>query len=360
MTLKFRKRISPVKGLTLNVSKSGLSSTIGIKGLGFNIGKNGAFLNIGLPGSGIYDRIKINSASKSKHNSESSLNIDVPTNNYVSESIEKEIIKSAELPKLSSEMFSDIRQTLEDKFCLHANIEKEILEIKNKIQPAHKAIKLSNNRLWKLLFSGYIEHKKNQIIEYDNLLHSLDDSIKDCFIDINFSFEIGTEIYYQNLVNSFQELINCSKKWDVISKLKQTSLSSIERKPIDISLKNIEIIKSEHNALYFQNANGGDLYFYPCFVIIINDDTSLAIIDIKDIQLHYTSQTFIESEDLPLDAKVLKSANGKTEVMFGKINIQSKTGLNEEYLFSDCDAAKKFAQNFIIYQNYFNNSYIAE
>lgn len=57
--MKFRKRISLGKGVKLNVSKSGLSTTIGVKGLSANIGKKGAYLNTGIPGTGIYDRNKI-------------------------------------------------------------------------------------------------------------------------------------------------------------------------------------------------------------------------------------------------------------------------------------------------------------
>ena len=59
MGIKFRKKIRILPGFYLNLSKSGMSATIGIKGLSTNIGKNGAYLNTGIPGSGIYNRTKI-------------------------------------------------------------------------------------------------------------------------------------------------------------------------------------------------------------------------------------------------------------------------------------------------------------
>ena len=56
---KFRKRISIAPGIRVNVSKSGLSGTVGVKGASVNVGKNGAYLNTGIPGTGIYDRKKL-------------------------------------------------------------------------------------------------------------------------------------------------------------------------------------------------------------------------------------------------------------------------------------------------------------
>ena len=59
MAWKFRKRIKIAPGVTINLSRSGVSSTIGTKGASVNIGKNGTYLNTGIPGTGIYDRQKM-------------------------------------------------------------------------------------------------------------------------------------------------------------------------------------------------------------------------------------------------------------------------------------------------------------
>ena len=64
MSLKFRKRIRVFPGFTLNLSKSGMSATLGVRGSSVNIGKNGTYLNTGIPGTGLYDRKKINYPSR--------------------------------------------------------------------------------------------------------------------------------------------------------------------------------------------------------------------------------------------------------------------------------------------------------
>jgi hypothetical protein len=64
--LHFRKRITIIPGVKINLSESGFSTTIGPKGLSVNLGKHGAFLNTGIPGTGISHRENIAGRKKNK------------------------------------------------------------------------------------------------------------------------------------------------------------------------------------------------------------------------------------------------------------------------------------------------------
>jgi len=58
--MRFRKSINIFKGLKMNVSKSGVSFTVGPgKGISANVGREGLFLNTSIPGTGLYDRKKV-------------------------------------------------------------------------------------------------------------------------------------------------------------------------------------------------------------------------------------------------------------------------------------------------------------
>ena len=58
--MRFRKSINLFNGLKMNLSKSGVSFTVGKgKGVSANIGPEGLFLNTSIPGTGIYDRKKL-------------------------------------------------------------------------------------------------------------------------------------------------------------------------------------------------------------------------------------------------------------------------------------------------------------
>jgi hypothetical protein len=64
--MRFRKSIKIAPGLKINLSKSGISSTIGGKGLSVNTGSKGAYLNTGIPGTGISNRTKLDGKTKDK------------------------------------------------------------------------------------------------------------------------------------------------------------------------------------------------------------------------------------------------------------------------------------------------------
>lgn len=80
MGIRFRKRVKVLPGVTLNFSKSGISTTIGTKGASVNIGKNGVYGNAGIPGTGIYMREKIAGSKKSraKKSTRNTTKIDTP------------------------------------------------------------------------------------------------------------------------------------------------------------------------------------------------------------------------------------------------------------------------------------------
>ncbi|MDD2326244.1 MAG: DUF4236 domain-containing protein [Alphaproteobacteria bacterium] len=65
MGLRFQKRVSLFKGLTLNLSKGGASVTVGKKGASINVGKNGVTGNAGIPGTGVSYREKLSGKSNS-------------------------------------------------------------------------------------------------------------------------------------------------------------------------------------------------------------------------------------------------------------------------------------------------------
>ncbi len=67
MAMRFRRRISILPGVHLNISKSGISTSVGVSGASVTLGKRGTYVNAGLPGTGISWRQKVptNTASTS-------------------------------------------------------------------------------------------------------------------------------------------------------------------------------------------------------------------------------------------------------------------------------------------------------
>ena len=68
MVWNYRKRIKIAPGIHLNLSKGGVSTSVGPKGAKITIGKNGTYLNTSIPGTGLYSRQKISGHNKISNN----------------------------------------------------------------------------------------------------------------------------------------------------------------------------------------------------------------------------------------------------------------------------------------------------
>lgn len=125
MSFKFRKRLRIFPGFTLNLSKSGLSATVGMRGLNVNIGSRSKHLNVGIPGTGIYDRVRLNDGEKRvSPESDISPTPDLDSPEPIEVPLEANEIKSFKPDQLTSESFFGLKESIinaeKDKRELHA------------------------------------------------------------------------------------------------------------------------------------------------------------------------------------------------------------------------------------------------
>jgi hypothetical protein len=64
MPFRFQKRISLLPGVRINLSKSGVSASLGPRGADVNIGRDGVTTNAGIPGTGLSYRQKLGGGGK--------------------------------------------------------------------------------------------------------------------------------------------------------------------------------------------------------------------------------------------------------------------------------------------------------
>ncbi len=63
MAWNFRRRIKVAPGVHVNLSKGGVSTSVGPRGAKITMGRNGTYINTGIPGIGMYNRQKIGGSS---------------------------------------------------------------------------------------------------------------------------------------------------------------------------------------------------------------------------------------------------------------------------------------------------------
>ena len=367
--MRFRKRVKVFPGFYLNFSNSGVSSTLGVKGASINFSKKGTYLNTGIPGTGLYNRQKIG-GGQNPSISDSTENIPVADETIKEPQILVGEIKSAETDKLTSASFVELKDALEEVYKDRIELAQEIEQTKKEI----KSAKTTRIIACIFLIGLFIKSFKNKIIEKEEYLVDIENQLKNSFVNIDVHFDKSFEGKYYSLLNSYKTLLTSEIIWDITSAVQQdmkTTRSAastvVTRTPVKFKFDNIDIIKSTYSAFHFENKNGGDLYIYPAFIIITTDRKEFGLIDIKDFELAFSQQRFLEEEKIPSDTKVVDNTwakvnkNGTPDkrfvgnyeipiVSYGKLEIKSKSGLNESYSFSSFEKSEEFVKTFTDYQ----------
>jgi hypothetical protein len=369
--MRYRKRIRLFPGVTLNLSKTGISTTVGVPGASVNFNRNGTFLNTGLPGTGLYDRKRIGGQRRP------SSSTGIPTSNTGFGSFnrshstgmdEKPITENLE--KITTEGLQELRNTLLECY-------NEKLELEKAVNDARKDLWKSKNLLLysKILLIGFfIKWFKQNMENKQEYLEDLEKQLEACFVAIDIQTDGLIEQKFLTLQECYKNLITCEKVWDITSSYSLDPITTrwsaseqVVRQQVKFGFGNLEMIKMGFDALHFENANGGDLYIYPAFVAVVNSNKSFALIDLKEIDIDYSTKEILERQGVPTDARVVGSTWDKVNkdgspdrrfkdnyqipiCLYGKIEIKSTTGLNEAYFFSNLEKAERFAESFKGYQ----------
>jgi hypothetical protein len=171
---------------------------------------------------------------------------------------------------------------------------------------------------------------------------------------------------YSQLVDAFAIIAKCERKWDTLSRVatdrvrqRTTASHSIDRKPVAFDLGSCDLIESEWRVPHLENANGGDLYIYPAFVLLHISAETFALVDMMEVEIESASAAFIEEETIPTDTRIVRQTWKKANkdgspdrrfagnyqipvVEYGRLAIRSESGLNEEYMLSNFAAVAQF------------------
>ena len=373
MGIKFRKKIRILPGFYLNLSKSGMSATIGIKGLSTNIGKTGAYLNTGIPGSGIYNRTKIgdfpknddvNNACDGSNNgfpnkSESS---DIGQLNDESDLIE---IRSYNPELITSDGLFGLKESIINAQEIKTELFEERDDAIENLRIAKSTLLFSHIFLFGFIFKSFKRDfdEKMKLVEEAQKVYS-EFNMK---IDVNFDKEIEND--YITLKKTFLNASNMERIWDV--RTSQTANQKVDRTkadyfvtltPVRFSHDNLEIVKCDYEALRMGNANGGHLFIYPGFILMKDTfSDEFGLIDFRDIEIIHKSVHFHERSIVPKDSKVVDhtwtyvNKNGKPDnrykynpkvpiALYYDFEIRTKSGLHERYLFSNVEKAEFFCK----------------
>lgn len=370
MTWNFRRRVKIIPGVHLNFSKNGISTSIGVKGASMTFGRSGTYLNTGIPGLGIYNRQKLSNGAPVPP-------LLPPTPRYNPGQSEEPHgnIFSADIHEITSQDMQGIKEAIllarQQRATLHSDL--------SKINSALKTTKLKKTFSYVLLY-GLInksipEKLAQDIAAQHEAVRQTNEQIDTSYVNLEVDFEPEIQQKYNALLSAFENLTRCHKIWDVTSAhfedravTRSSASTVVTRRDVWFRLKSIPEFKSELQALYFQNANGADLYIYPSFIVMYSNRSDFAIIGLDEVDFQYGYVRFTETEKVPADSKVIDQTwakvnkNGTPDrrfkgnyqipvVQYGEIRLKTKTGLHEEYKFSNYELTEVFGSAFKDYQS---------
>lgn len=362
MAWSYRRRIKIIPGVHLNFSKSGISTSIGIKGASITFGKKGTFINTGIPALGIYNRQQLPDSKNSP-----------PSHTPHGKSGEN--IFSADIQEITSQNMQGIKEAILMAGQQRKDLKNDQLKIRATVGSSRLKLVSSYIFLYGLIKKSIPEDIRTDIKKQQEAIEQLQTQIENCYVNLETEFEIEISEKYKTLFCAFKQLILSNRIWDVTSAHYQDRVAArssastmVKKREVKFAVKSLPDIKSNFEALYFQNANGADLYVYPGFIVMYSSDTNFALVGIDEVDFSHGSVRFTETESVPGDSRIIDQTwhkvnkNGSPDkrfkgnyqipiVKYGEIRLQTSTGLNEEYQFSNYDFTAEFGRAFSEYQS---------
>lgn len=374
MGFRFSRRINLFPGLTLNLSGSGVSATVGVPGANFNISQRGVYGTAGIPGSGLRYRTPMVKFPNERSPQD---NFDLPAPAF---------------PEFSPYSFERAGKDYKSKegdltsFNLRA-LQTMIVDHRNQVGEAKVNVLKLNGELARakrkrLLFAiislGFLFAQRRSEVA---------DNISDIEQNIAFESELASsegikfvlppgtaaEQAWNEFTEIFRDLAGSHFIWDISSILendlsyrrttRSNAANSYERNRVDFVLSKSGIFETDIAVPLLGNFNGAQMMLHPGFLHIQQGHDGISLIDFQQIEIDLIRTRFVEEEAVPSDANVVSQVwakankDGSPDLRFNQnyqipvceyaeVTLSTFTGLQEKYLVSNVMAAERFVSAF--------------
>lgn len=342
MAWNFRRRKKIAPGVYINMSKKGVSTTVGRKGATMTFGPNGTYLNTSIPGTGMYNRRKLSSTSSSPA-PQSNINF---TNHVPRKNTGRPLILVlfiifnslflADLVAAEFELFYEICGINDGKIFLLGNIglaffgiilicirhsvqkRQSVFSYKREKRNAQKVLdSLSfNDKDMRNILKAYIQcltineefDKEQEIIEelkkstdqkalelvpiHEVRLEALKVSLEKVQYNADVDLSKEQKQAFKLFTDSFEILCNSDKIWFETG---ITPRGLIQRAETKFEFGVFDYIKSEFEIPAIRIPNTSiNFYIYPRFIIRTESTTNFKVYPIEKVEIEYTSLNFQE------------------------------------------------------------------
>ncbi|OQA93089.1 MAG: hypothetical protein BWY24_00730 [Microgenomates group bacterium ADurb.Bin219] len=272
---------------------------------------------------------------------------------------------------VTSKNFEDLRKQITDIYNKRVELIKQLNSAKTKLFLLTLVHFGSYLVIIGFFYKKIAETRKLQ----QDVVKKLEEQIAATFVQLTFADKSQLEKSWLNCVDTFKEMMSSEKIWDITyaegvdrAKARTMAQTATKRTPLHTKDRDIEFVKSDLPYLLLPNANGPDLFFFPTFLILFKDNVDFGIFDIRDINFRLKLTAYIEEESVPKDTEIVQHTWKKTNkdgsrdkrfnnnyqipvVKYGDMGINSESGLDESFMFSNFDAFSNFSKTFEFHFN---------
>lgn len=392
MGWKFRKSFSPLPGVRLTLSRSGISTSVGAGPVRLSVGPRGAALTGHIPGTGLSYRHPLSSPAPAPRTHQPR---HIPSEPRAPQGFlvppgpapAPTPAPSPSLPAFNPFVMHDIKSSGSGALTTPglAEFRRLLLESMQELKDIRVELEVCtategklvgkyerwrNGWLFRRLFAKTFEAlrlESEQATEHRQELQEQEQLAK---LATQMELPATVEQAFHRLADEFSKMAGARKIWDTVGaratiQVVERTLAgrTVDRKEVRFKLDKCDLLVSDWRAPRFGNANGGDIFLYPAFAIYFVTADSFALLEYKDIQLEFAAVRFHEQQGVPPDSEVVGTTWHKTNkdgspdrrfkdnfsipvAQYGQFVLKSNTGMNEEYMVSNFRATAEFAQAF--------------
>lgn len=393
MSWRFRHSFKIIPGLKLNLSKSGLSASIGGAPFTVNVGSHGLYGTASIPGTGVSFRQRLsgNPEPQHKHGAASSPDLSnshedlgfpasVPAASNSASSLVREI-RSASTELLTSESLQELKRLIQTADEERKTISTELAKAVQEADRASARFKSwDTGFLFKKLFKNSFAVRKAEFEISSARKSELEDQLRLTTIATQIDLAKEQAEPFFRMRDDFTSLAECTQIWDIKSeratdKYHERTIAekSVDRERVAFSLGRCDLIQWEQEVPHLKNVRGGDIFLYPGFILYRASQTAFSVLDFHDVKLTKALVQFTESEKVPSDSKIIGHTWAKTNkdgsrdrrfannhqipiALYGQLILKSETGLWEEYLFSAPERLERFVKTWSAFVTSFDRS----
>lgn len=383
MSWRFRQSFKVIPGLRLNLSRSGLSASIGGAPFTINVGPHGVMGTASIPGTGVSYRHHFGATPQTYDVPPSAPIASQPPNGTPSQfptphafppttsSAPIEEVRSASTELLTSESLKELKRLMQMTYEEHEDISNQLSGARREqYQAKTRYESWESGLLFKRLFKSGFAKRKAAADTANAKVSELEEQLRLTTVATHVEIEKEQAEPYFKLRDEFAALCECVAIWDVKTHQatdkfheRTTANLKITRQRVTFSLDACDLIQWEQKVPHLRNSKGGDLYLYPGFILYRAAKQAFSVIEYHDVDGRAVGAQFQEQESVPGDSKVVGQTWAKANkdgsrdrrfagnyqipiVLYGALTLKSASGLWEEFHFSNGERMTRFLLSF--------------